>query len=100
MIGSVEGDVCTVDLWIMSCRVFKRNLEQAMMDEFVRRCAARGIKKIVGRYLPTAKNLLVKEIYGAMGFEKVSENDAETVFSLEVAAYQKQNDILVVTTKE
>ncbi|MBC5582056.1 HAD-IIIC family phosphatase [Anaerofilum sp. BX8] len=100
MIGSVEDGVCTVDLWIMSCRVFKRNLEQAMMDEFVRRCAACGIRKIVGRYLPTAKNLLVKEIYATMGFEKVSESDAETVFSLDVAAYQQQNHILAVTAKE
>ncbi len=100
MIGSVEGDRCTVELWIMSCRVFKRNLEQAMMDEFVRRCAAKGVKTIVGRYLPTAKNLLVKEIYGTMGFEKVSDDPAQTVFELDVASYRRQNEILTVVTKD
>ena len=100
MIGTVEGERCTVDLWIMSCRVFKRNLEQTMMDEFVCRCAARGVKTIVGRYLPTAKNLLVKEIYGTMGFEKVSEDEQQTVFELDVAAYRPQNNIVTVTRKD
>ena len=100
MIGTVEGECCTVDLWIMSCRVFKRNLEQTMMDEFVCRCAARGVKTIVGRYLPTAKNLLVKEIYGTMGFEKVSEDEQQTVFELDVAAYRPQNNIVTVTKKD
>ncbi len=100
MIGTVEGERCTVDLWIMSCRVFKRNLEQTMMDEFVRRCTARGVKTIVGRYLPTAKNLLVKGIYGTMGFEKVSEDEQQTVFELDVAAYRPQNNIVTVTRKD
>ena len=100
MIGSISGDTCTVDLWIMSCRVFKRNLEQTMMDEFVRRCAGRGVKKVVGHYLPTAKNLLVKEIYGTMGFEKTSEDENSSTFVLNVADYRPQNDILTVVVNE
>ena len=100
MIGSISGDTCTVDLWIMSCRVFKRNLEQTMMDEFVRRCAARGVRTIVGRYLPTAKNLLVKEIYGTMGFVKTSEDETGSVFTLSVADYRPQNEILTVAVNE
>ena len=100
MIGSISGDTCTVDLWIMSCRVFKRNLEQTMMDEFVRRCAGRGVKKVIGHYLPTAKNLLVKEIYGTMGFEKTSEDENSSTFVLNVADYRPQNDILTVVVNE
>ncbi len=100
MIGSISGDTCTVDLWIMSCRVFKRNLEQTMMDEFVRRCAARGVRTIVGRYLPTAKNLLVKEIYGTMSFVKTSEDETGSVFTLSVADYRPQNEILTVAVNE
>lgn len=82
MIGTITGEVCTIDLWIMSCRVFKRGLEDAMMAEFIRRCAQKGVKKIVGRYLPTAKNLLVRDIYATMGFEKTgSENGGEFVLT-------------------
>ena len=100
MIGHVHGDECDIELWIMSCRVFKRQMEHTMMDEFVRRCAAKGVKRIVGRYLPTAKNLLTKEIYGTMGFEKISESETESVFALQVAQYAPQNTVITVTAKD
>ena len=69
----VQGDTLDIDLWIMSCRTFKRQLEQAMFDRLVEACAARGIRRIVGHYYPTAKNLLVRDFYATIGFELVSE---------------------------
>ena len=73
LIGQVQGDTLDIDLWIMSCRTFKRQLEQAMFDRLVEACAARGIRRIVGHYYPTAKNLLVRDFYATIGFELVSE---------------------------
>ena len=72
LIGQVQGDTLDIDLWIMSCRTFKRQLEQAMFDRLVEACAARGIRRIVGHYYPTAKNLLVRDFYATIGFELVS----------------------------
>lgn len=76
VIGHKEGDSLDIDLWIMSCRVLKRDMEYAMMDEVVSRTKTMGLKKIIGHYYPTPKNSMVKEFYGMMGFTKVSE-DAE-----------------------
>ena len=76
MIGHICGDALDMDLWIMSCRTFKRRLEHAMFDELVRRAAAAGVKKIVGHYYPTAKNLLVKDFYATIGFVKTAEDEA------------------------
>ncbi len=76
MIGHIQGDVLEMDLWIMSCRTFKRRLEHAMFDEMVAQAAARGVKKIVGHYYPTAKNLLVKDFYATIGFEQTAEDEA------------------------
>mgnify|MGYP001625479041 CR=1 FL=1 len=59
----------------MSCRTFKRQLEHAMFDEMVRQAAEKGIRKIVGHYYPTAKNLLVSDFYATIGFNKVSEDE-------------------------
>ena len=73
LIGQVQGDTLDIELWIMSCRTFKRQLEQAMFDRLVEACAARGIRRIVGHYYPTAKNLLVRDFYATIGFELVSE---------------------------
>lgn len=44
----------------MSCRVLKRDMEFAMLDELVRQCREQGIQKIVGYYYKTAKNAMVK----------------------------------------
>lgn len=76
VIGHVIGEECHIELWIMSCRVLKRDMEYAMMDELVKQCQQRNISKIVGNYYPTAKNKMVKDFYGLQGFTKVSEDEA------------------------
>lgn len=85
VIGHVTGDECHIDLWIMSCRVLKRDMEFAMMDELVKKCAERKIKTIIGYYYPTAKNAMVKEFYALQGFEKISEDeDGNTVWHFDI----------------
>ncbi len=76
VIGHVDGHKLHMDLWLMSCRVLKRDMEFAMMDELVAKCQERGITEIYGYYYPTAKNAMVKDFYGLQGFEKIEE-DAE-----------------------
>lgn len=76
IIGKQDGDVLDIELWIMSCRTFKRNLEYAMFDRLVELCRGKGIKTIRGHYLPTAKNLLVSDFYATIGFAKVSADDS------------------------
>ena len=76
MIGTIEGTTLDMDLWIMSCRTFKRRLEHAMFDRLVARAQQKGITKIVGHYYPTAKNLLVKDFYATIGFVKTAEDEA------------------------
>lgn len=81
LIAHKEGNEATIDLWIMSCRTFKRNLEHAMFDQLVSQCMAQGITKINGIYYPTAKNLLVSDFYATIGFEKQTQTDAESTFT-------------------
>lgn len=74
--GSMAGcDVLHLELWLMSCRVLKRDMEYAMMDSVVEACQGCGIGTILGYYYPTAKNAMVKEFYKTMGFEKIEEDD-------------------------
>lgn len=87
VIGQVDGEILHLDLWLMSCRVLKREMEFAMLDEVVSAAKARGVTKIIGHYLPTAKNGMVKELYGSFGFAKTSETDEETLWELETAGY-------------
>ncbi|MBR1451449.1 MAG: HAD-IIIC family phosphatase, partial [Lachnospiraceae bacterium] len=48
VIGHKNEDVLDMDLWIMSCRVLKRDMEFAMMDELVSAAKAAGLRKIMG----------------------------------------------------
>lgn len=98
VIGHVVENVCQVDLWVMSCRVLKRDLEFAMMDALVRECQRRSLKKILGMYIPTAKNALVKNHYETLGFAKVKERDdgaTEWDFSLN-SSYVNKNTVIKV----
>ena len=98
VIGHKNGDRLDMDLWIMSCRVLKRDMEFAMMDELVSKAKAAGVKTIVGHYYPTAKNAMVKEFYALMGFTKTSEDsDGNTEWTFEVSdEYNNKNSHIKV----
>ena len=81
----------------MSCRVLKRDLEQAMTDALVDACRARGVTKILGYYYPTAKNAMVRDFYGRMGYTRLSlDEEGNSVWELAVAGYKKQNTVITV----
>lgn len=71
MIGHVLGDSVEMDLWLMSCRVLKREMELAMFDALIEQCQGRGIGKIVGVYIPSKKNGMVAEHYSTLGFSRL-----------------------------
>lgn len=93
VIGRREQDVLHMDLWIMSCRVLKRDMEFAMMDELVAVSSELGIHTIRGYYYPTAKNKMVCKFYELMGFTKIEEDEVgNTIWEFTVTnSYQKQN---------
>ncbi|MDD4850372.1 MAG: HAD-IIIC family phosphatase [Gemmiger sp.] len=84
LIGSLAGDTLTIDLWVMSCRTFKRELEFALFDQLVADARAAGVKRMVGRYLPTPKNLPVKDFYATLGFALTGETaDGAATYTLD-----------------
>lgn len=101
VIGEVMGQTVHVDLWLMSCRVLKRDMELAMLDELVRQCLERGVTKIIGHYYKTNKNAMVSELYGEFGFEKVKEfENGDSTWELETAGYAIRNHVIKVNEKE
>lgn len=92
-IGEVKGDALELVLWLMSCRVLKRDMEFAMMDEMVAAARARGVRVIRGFYYPTAKNGMVRDFYATQDFTKVSEDpQGNAVWELDVSVgYEPRN---------
>lgn len=98
VIGHIKEQECHIDLWIMSCRVLKRDMEYAMFDKLVNTCQNQNIKKITGYYYPTQKNKMVKDFYLELGFEKVQEDEAgntEWIFQV-TENYIKRNQVIEV----
>lgn len=74
LIGRIVDATVELDLWVMSCRVLNREMEFVMFDALVEQCAARGIGKIVGVYVPSRKNAIVAGHYAKLGFAHVEKN--------------------------
>ena len=93
-----QENVLHLELWLMSCRVLKRDMEYAMMDSVVQACKTCGIGALIGYYYPTAKNTMVKEFYSVMGFTKIrEEKDGSTVWRFDIPAdYEKKNTVIKV----
>jgi FkbH-like protein len=91
--GHAEAETLHIDLWLMSCRVLKRGMEDAMLDALVDAARARGLQQIVGYYYRTPKNDMVSEHYERMGFSQVTDADdnSASTWRLPVAGYIPRN---------
>ena len=83
LFGRIEGKTITLDGWLMSCRVLGRSVEQMVLRELILRARERGIKQLVGRYIPSGRNDMVKDHYAKLGFTAGPEDG---IWLLDVAA--------------
>ena len=97
VIGHMDEEILHIDLWLMSCRVLKRDMEFAMMDVLVQKSKLSGIKEIRGYYYPTAKNGMVKNFYALQGFHKKSEDEqGNSIWSLDITNYENKNKFIEI----
>jgi FkbH-like protein len=93
VLGHVTATDLHLDLWLMSCRVLKRDMELAMLDGLAERAQQKNVRRLVGYYLPTAKNGMVADHYERLGFSPVSRDDATgaSVWSLDIITYEARS---------
>jgi len=73
-----------IDTWLMSCRVLGRRVEEACLQHLVAAAKKSGARELIGLYAPTAKNRMVAQHYGKLGFELVkSGDDGSSVWRLD-----------------
>lgn len=100
MVGVIQGQELHLDLWLMSCRVIKRGMEAAMLDQLVANAQARGLKSIIGHYYPTAKNSMVSNLFKEMGFANlVSKEDGSSIWKLDISTAYTNRNIFIVVNK-
>ena len=75
-----------IKIWVMSCRVFKRTLEYAVFYKFFNLCRELKIKKINGYYNKSDRNIIVKDLYNELGFQKIKKTPNSSEWSLDMAS--------------
>ncbi len=81
-----------IDTWLMSCRVVGRGVERVALGVLAERARNAGVTQLRGRYIPTAKNGMVRDHYAKLGFAKVSEvAGGESAWSLNLDEFVPQD---------
>ena len=71
VIVRIEPGQWVIDTWLQSCRVLARGVEETLMNELVSLARAAGTERILGEYLPTARNGMVADFYPRLGFAEL-----------------------------
>ena len=77
LVGDIEWEKLRIDNWIMSCRVFSRSFEQFIFNELIRFAAKLNCTCIESEFIPTQKNIYIKDLYPKLGFELIRGEDAQ-----------------------
>jgi FkbH-like protein len=76
VIGRLQADRdLQIDTWLMSCRVLGRQVEPTTLNLIAREALALGARRLIGDYIPTKKNAMVKDHYEKLGFSVVARDE-------------------------
>jgi FkbH-like protein len=90
VVAAPKGEELLISDWLMSCRVLTRGVEEYLMNRIFEEAQARGCRRVVGEYIPTVKNSMVREFYARFGFHKIGDGEnGRAVWALEVAEYTR-----------
>jgi FkbH-like protein len=74
--------------WLMSCRVLTRGVEQYLMAYVFDYAGSLGMNRVIGEYIPTAKNAMVRDFFAQFGFRQLSaEPDGRTRWALNLGEF-------------
>ena len=87
VILQIDGTDIHITDWLMSCRVLSRGVEQYVMNEVFSVAAQRGLTGVVGYYIPTVKNGMVRDFFNDFGFTCTSDENGATRWRMPVVCY-------------
>lgn len=69
-----EADAWEIDLFLLSCRVLGRGVEDALLTYLIAEARAAGVPCLRGEFVPTSKNAPASGFYQRSGFHATAEN--------------------------
>ena len=82
-----SAEAWDIDSWLMSCRVLNRKVEESVCNRIARDAVAAGATRLLGRYIPTARNAMVADLYARLGFERLADEGDEQRWGLDLTRF-------------
>lgn len=102
MVCNVFPEEIEIHIWVMSCRVFKRDMEFAMFDKLVDIAKKMNKKIIKGIFIPTKKNQLVSDLYETLGFTRTDSpknRENETHYVVDTKNIKQKNQSIKISNE-
>ena len=90
-----QGKALVIDTFVMSCRVLKRGLEDFILKAIVNRAKKMDCEYVIGEYLKTERNGMVKNLYDNFGFDLIENQDDYKKYQLNVNVYSCSKKLFI-----
>ena len=79
--------------WVMSCRVFGREVELELMNIVAEQARARQVSRLYAEFIPSPKNTIISSLFESLGFRQESPDtaDAPQRWLLDIDEYQPRS---------
>ena len=67
-LARMQGDSCSIDSLLLSCRVIGRGIETALMAYIGEQARRNGARRLIGEFIETKKNASCATFYSDHGF--------------------------------
>jgi FkbH-like protein len=94
---AMERGEAVIRSLLMSCRVIGRQVEHAFMGELLCELKRRGVVRVQGAYIPTAKNGMVRDFYASCGFELLEAGEEKSTWSFAIGRAEPPSSQFVAT---
>ena len=68
-----EKEKAVIDTFLLSCRALGRKVEDILLMECIKLSRLKGKSAIIGQYIPSSRNMQVKNFYQSKGFSATGE---------------------------
>jgi predicted enzyme involved in methoxymalonyl-ACP biosynthesis len=81
---------------VISCRIAKKKVENALFQWLADALRARGATRLLAGYTPTSRNHVLLDALAEVGFVKTGERDGQVVLELPLEGRLPDGDLVTV----
>jgi FkbH-like protein len=80
ILEKIDTQTREIDTLLMSCRILGKQIEYAFLITVLNSLKENGVKFVRACYIPTSKNMQVKDFYEKIGFQRVRQGEEKEIW--------------------